>query len=340
MSRHNFINSIHIGRRAKAKENLPNNWESLDINNLTLPKGKTVFMFGGNTTTNTYTANGNAKAIESLLDKDQLEKTNILSFYYDDEPFNNKGILSKDYVENAEHVFEKIFKPMIFDRKGNMKEMKGIEQVFDNMVLSAHCGGSAFVSIIINKFYDTLLENYPPNTAKFLINKIQYFAYAPNRLPDHNVNAFIITPFADTSCSWSSAITLAENDKVEIDYPKGTIKKLIKARTQGNFMNESYNEFQKSRALMFRSGNSTYAIPSQMNPDTCIGDHSIECIYKPHLINSGTDYAITATAMHYAARQYLRAFLTSGAIDAKGIFSKTTEMLEKNKPLPQKNPSK
>ena len=179
MSKHNTINNIHIGRRAKAQENLPNNWQSLDINDFSIPKGKTVFMFGGNTTTSAYTANGNAKAIESLLDKDQLNKTNIYSLYYDVEPFNNKGMLNKDYESETLKIFDKIFKPILFDRKGNIKELKGIEQAFDNIVFTSHCGGSAFANIIIDKVYDTLLEYYPPNTAKFLINKIQYFAYAP-----------------------------------------------------------------------------------------------------------------------------------------------------------------
>jgi len=337
MSKNKLITRIHLGRRSKIEENLPKNWEQLDINSFTIPTDKkNIFMFGGNTTTSAYTANGNAKAIESFIDEDQLQKTNIYSFYYDDEPFNNKQVLLKDYEEDVIQIFEKIFKPMIFDKKGNIKELKGIEQVFNNTVFASHCGGSAYVNIIIDKLYDTLAENFTPNTAKFLINKIQYFSYAPIRLPNHNVNSLIITPFADNSSyTWHYALNLAEYQKVDTDFPKGSIKKLLKSRQQGNFQSECYNEFQKTRALMFKTGNSTYVIPSQMNPNIGIGDHSIESIYKQHILDNNTDFSVTARLMNTATKLYIKEFLNHTIIDTKNLFNKISTLLEKNKPLPQ-----
>lgn len=334
MSKTKTINKIHIGRRSKIKENLPNNWQQLDINNFSIPKGKNIFMFGGNTTTNTLTANGNAKAIESLIEDEQLEKTNIFTFYYDDEPFNNKGILLKEYEENANHIYEKIFKPILFDKKGYIKDLKGIEQEFDNMVFTAHCGGSAFANIIIENLYNTLAENFRPNIAKFLINKIQYFAYAPNRLPNHNLNSLIIAPFADNSSyTWSDTLNLADSQKIDTDYPKGSIKRLLKAKQQCRFQEVSSDEFQETRAFMFKTGNTTFIIPSQMNPNIRIGDHSIESIYKNHILNNDTDYSTTAKLINTASKLYMREFLNNSIIDIKYLFSKISTLLEKNKPI-------
>ena len=73
------IKQVTVGRRAREDENLPNNWEILDINKLVVPKNKTIFMFGGNTTNRPEAANGNAKIIESLLPPEERKQINILS---------------------------------------------------------------------------------------------------------------------------------------------------------------------------------------------------------------------------------------------------------------------
>ena len=324
---------MHVGRKSKPDEADSTSWHELDINKFTIPKGKSIFMFGGNTTTTPRHANGNANAILSFLNEEQKKKNNLFSFYYDGEPFYDKRTFNKDYENSAIRLFERVFKPMLFDNKGNIKELKGIEKVFDNMIFTAHCGGSAFVNIIVDSLYNTLLKYYPKNTANFLINKIQYFAYAPNRMPQHNLNALIITPYIDgDNTSWGKALSLVEDEKIDIDYPKHSSKRLIKALKQGTLQREIESTFSQSKGIMFKTGNTTFIIPSQMNPDISIGDHSIEVIYKPKTIKSGTKYEITAQIMNQVTQMYLLEFLNKGTIDTKNLFSQASTIFDSHKP--------
>ena len=328
MAKHDKILLMKVGRRAIASENLPNNWENLDINKLTVPKGKCMFVFGGNTTNRLDAGNGNAKIMESLLSDDNLGKTNIFSFVYENEPFGSDRLMSRDYIEETHILFEKTFKPILFDKKGNMKEMKGIEQEFGKIVFAGHCGGSCFVNIIINDFYDVLLAKYPPKTAELLINKIQYFGYAPIEIIDHNVNGLIISPLIDSTYNWSKTLVVAEEQKVDIDYPKGIIKKLLKARQRDKFRSTMLAEYEERRAIMFKVGNKTYMIPGQMNPDKGVGDHTIECISKSKFLNSGTDYQTTARIANFASRLFVNGFLENGNLDTKKAFNIVSEKLD------------
>ena len=253
---------------------------------------------------------------------------------YDSEPLRSEGFLGKEYVSDALMLYETTFKPLLFDDKGNMKEMKGIEQALSKIVFAAHCGGSNFVNIIIDEIYNTLTQKYPENTAELLINKLQYYAYAPNEMPTHNVNALLVTPYIDPSYSWAKALEVAENQKVEIDYPKGIIKKLLKAKQQTRFQEVFESEFKDTRAIMFKVGKSTYFIPNRMNPHRSVGDHSIECVVKPQFLNSGTDLEENARIANYVSRLYINEFLNNAIIDAKKVFSRVSERVEDAPPEP------
>ena len=228
------IEKMRVGRRANESEGLENNWENLNINKLAVPHGNVVFMFGGNTTNRLDAGNGNAKIIRALVSEKNKEKTTFLSFVYDNEPLRPDGYLSNEYIEETLMLYEKTFKSILFDENGYIKSKRGIEDAFSKIIFGAHCGGSCFVNVIVNKLYETLTEHYSENTAELLINKIQYFAYAPSETLDKEVNSLVITPYADTSFSFIKALDVAENEKVDIDYPKGVIKSITKARKQGN----------------------------------------------------------------------------------------------------------
>ena len=316
------ITNMQVGRRATEKENLPNNWEPLDINKLTVPRNKSIFVFGGNTTTRPDAANGNAKIVTALLSPDNLNSTEIYSFIYETEVIRSNGMLSKDYEQSAQLLYEKTFKPILFDDKGNIKQKKGIEQAFNKIVFVAHCGGSNFVNIIVDQLHKTLSAYYSQSTADLLIGKIQYFAYAPNEMSIHNTNSLFITPYNDPSYSWSKSLGIAENSAVDIDYPKGVAKELIKSKKRACLKNCFASVFGDTRAIMFKSGQSTYIIPGAMNPRTSVGDHSIECIAKQRFLNSGTDLEVTARIANYASRLYLNEFLRTGNIDTKNAFNK------------------
>ena len=169
------ISSISIGRRAREDENLPHNWENIDINTFTIPKDKkVVFMLGGNNTNRVETNNGNAKIVTTSLSETNTAKTEVYSFMYETEPIRNAGeSLSIEYVQEAKALYQKVFKPILLDGKGQIKEQKGIEREFSRIVFVAHCGGCSFVNVIIDEFYKTLLEKYHPNMAELLIGKIK-----------------------------------------------------------------------------------------------------------------------------------------------------------------------
>lgn len=330
------ITHMAVGRRAMESENLDHNWELLDINHLEFPHGKIVCMFGGNNTNRPEESNGNAKIMESFLTPENRKKTNIFSFIYATEPFKSENYVVKEYEDEAHILFEKSFLPMILDAKGNIKEMQGVEKAFQKLIFSSHCGGSHFANIIINDFYTVITQKYPEATAEMLINKIQYFSYAPLELPSHNVNSLIITPFADVNFSWDKALTLAEEQKVDIDYPRHTIKKLIKAKNSYTISDALDSAFQESRAIVFKVGKSTFIIPGRMNPRINIGDHSIECISKKHILNSETDMADTAQAINYAAKTMMNVFAADSPCDTKLVFSRITQRLGETPPSSQK----
>jgi len=332
------ITLIEVARRALEEEKLPYNLEDIDINNFTVPQGKVVFNFGGNTTNRKDALNGNAKIIQSLISNNNLAKTKIFSFMYKSEPINSYDVLSKEYEREAIILYDKVFRPLLYDKKGNMKEQQGIEAVFNRIVFAAHCGGSNFVNLIVDNFYESLREKYSESTAINLINKIQYFAYAPHQLPNSNfeMKSLIITPFNDPSHSWTKSLSLAEDRQtVDTDYPKGAIKRLLRGKQQNLFEDAMRNEFGEARVLLFKTGNSTYMIPSEMNPRKYIGDHSIECISKPQFLNSGTDYETTAKLCNSLSKLYINEFLDNELVDSKGTFRDAVTRVEAVSPSPE-----
>ncbi len=316
-----LITHMKVGRRAQEDEHLPNNWEDIDINNLIIPKNKTVFFFGGNTTNRAVTGNGNIKIMASYINNNSKPKTSLYSFWYEEEPLRSEGYLDRNYIDEAIMLYEKSFKPLLFDDKGCIKGKKGLEHTFGKLIFGAHCGGSNFVNIIINEIYNTLIQEYPENVAEFLINKIKYFSYAPNSMLDHNVNALVIAPYIDPGFSWFKALQAAESNKIDVDYPKGVMRTLFKAKQRGCFQMVLNKVFQSSRAIMFKVGNTVYMISNQINPDKSVGDHSIECIRKRKSLVPKTDCERNAQVVCNASNLVINEFLSHDVIDLKFIFS-------------------
>ncbi len=333
MARNDKITKLIAGRRALLSENLPNNWETLDVNHIELPQDTTLCMFCGNASNRPEQVNGNSKIIESHIPNKVRDRINVYSFGYATEPIKSDGyILSKEYVEEAEKLYKKTFEPILFDSKGNMKSLAGLEKAFSRIILSAHCGGSNFANIIIEKFYETLVSKFPPATAEMLINKIQYFAYAPNEMPNHNVNAFIIAPFVDPNHSWAKALTFAEQQKVDVDYPRGTLKKLFKARNNSNIQTVFDSTFSESRAIMFKIGHTVCMIPNQMNKNQRVGDHSIALIARYDDSSDSESCSETKRIARDATSLFIKGFSSNKPVDAKSMFAIIANELDNNPP--------
>ena len=332
MARNNQITKIKLLRRALESEHLPNNCEIININDFELPQGTSVFMFGGNLTDRPERGNGNAKIIESHIPKKSREKINLYSFGYESEPLRSEGYLSKEYDEEARILYKKVFEPQLFDSTGKMKSQKGIEEVFSKLIFSAHCAGCNFVDIIIDGFYNTLLENYSEKQAEILINKIQYFAYAPNEMPNHNVNAFIIAPYIDPGYSWAKALTFAEPQNIDVDYPRGIIKKIAKGKTTNQLTNIFKSAFDDSRAIMFKIGHTVCMIPGQMNKNERTGDHSIAMIGYKRNSESDSDFDETIKTVCNASKLFIKGFASNKAIDSKSLFATISGELSNNPP--------
>ena len=106
---------------------------------------------------------------------------------------------------------------------------------------------------------------------------------------------------------------------------QGVVKKLLKAKYKNDFENACASEFKQNRAFMFKIGNSTFITPSAMNPNKSIGDHTIECVSKPHILKSGTDLELTAQIVNFASRLYFNEFLIKNLLDTKGSFTRVAD---------------
>ena len=333
MAKYNKISKIKVLRRALESENLPNNCEIIDINDFELPQGTSLCMFGGNITDRPERENGNAKIIESHIPKSARERINLYSFGYESEPIRSEGYLSKEYDQEARILYKKAFEPILFDATtGKMKGQKGIEEAFSRLIFSAHCGGCNFVNIIIDGFYDTLRENFTDKQSEMLINKIQYFAYAPNEMPSHNVNALLIAPYVDPSCSWAKTLLFAESQTIDVDYPRGVIKKITKSQSSNQVANVFNSAFDDSRAIMFKIGHTVCMIPAQMNKNKNTGDHSIAMIGKYKKPEVMSDFDETIKLVCNASSLFIKGFASSKPIDAKSLFSTISGELDNNPP--------
>ena len=331
------INNISAGIRTTPEQYQPHNWFPLDINNLYLTEhGTYIFDFGGNTTTNPQAANGNAKTPEYLIPQENRDNTIIISFLYKSEPIeSSSGRLSKEFEDDALLLFQKTFKPLLFDSKGNMKSKQGIEKVFSKIIFSSHCGGANFVNIIINEFYNTLIEKYSPATAEILINKIQYFSYAPYEMPYHNVNGLIIAPYNDPNHSWAKALNLIDDlGGVDNEYPKGIFNKISKAKNQFKLKEFFEKTFKTdTRAISLKSNGITFIIPSSMNPDLRTGDHSRGILSNQSLLFSNTETSKTAKLISTIAKSFFNNVSKNKNFDRENYFKRIISYLKGNPPI-------
>lgn len=328
---------IMFGRRELKEKNIENNWTNLQPQLLDTSKHM-VLVFGGNTTDCAEVANGYAKNVEKLLHTKVRKSTDIYSFFYKSEFIQKTNrAMAQEYEDDMHKLFNVTIKPLLFDRVGKIKEKQGIEKVLHNITFVGHCGGCNFISLIIEDIYKTISEYYPPAVAEMLVGKIQYVAYAPNEYPLHEVNSLTINPFVDSNYSWVKLLHRMKDERVDVDFPKGTVRELFKEKNKSKPGEVFTNIFKKHKATAFKFGQSIYLIPSRMNPDISIGDHSIECITKPHILNSGTDYALSAQIANYATSLCLNNFVSSDKVSCKQTFYKIVEHISSKSKVQQDN---
>lgn len=333
MAKNKSIQNIYVGRREPEDKLIENNWTQLDPQKTKISR-KTILVFGGNTTNSPEEANGYAKSFESLLLPSIRNNTDILSFFYRTEIVKSEGLpISQEYVDETHELFNSVFKPLIYDKTtGKMKELQGIEKAFNKMVFVGHCGGCNIINLIIDDYYQELQKKYPPSTAKTLIHKIQYVGYTPYEYPQHHISSLFISPSADPNNNWLGIIDNINESKIDVDYPKGICKKLTKEKNRDCPGVVLADAFCESRAVAIKQGKTTYLIPDRMNPALRIGDHSIACITKQKFLNNDSYYSENAVLMHNIAKLYLNQFASDSPFNDKGMFSKTTSLLEQSAP--------
>ncbi|MBR1988383.1 MAG: hypothetical protein IKA36_05035 [Clostridia bacterium] len=321
---------IHMGCRV-VNGDIEHNWEPQDLKTFVPPQNKMVFVFGGNSTNRPEAANGNAKVIERLLSEQNKSRVSLFSFIYDSEPISpiTRCILG-EYETELHEVYKKIFEPQLRDRIGNLKEKQGIEKVLKNMILVSHCGGSNFANIIIDDIYNTLTEKYHPSIAEQLVSKIQYFAYAPNLLSEHKVNGVIITPFTDINHSWVKPINEAREKRVDVDHPRGVIKKILKIEDPFDIQSAFDKIYKEQRMITFKVEQNIFIIPDRLNSDIYVGDHSIDCLTKRGILEADTEFAKNAKLLNYASSLVLNQFV-EGCYDNRQVFEKIVSKANKNK---------
>ncbi len=325
---------IHMGCRTVNKDH-EYNWVDEDLKSFKIPQNKSIFVFGGNNTNRADAANGNAKVIDRLLTDTNRAKTNIYSFIYDAEPIDPRTkLLTEEYEIELHQIFENMFKPLFLDRIGNLKEKQGIEKVLKNLVFVSHCGGSNFVNVLIDDLYDLFTTKYHPSDADHLIGKFQYFTYAPNVLPYHTVKATVITPFIDTEYSWEKVFSLVKDKRIDIDHPKGAVRKILKATEQGGLLETFDSIYKDQRIIIFRSDKNIYMIPSRINSNMTVGDHSIDCLVKTSIVESDSEYGKTAKILNYASKLIINDFASDINLGNRDMCEKIICKLNKNKIMP------
>lgn len=332
----NTNNLIQLGRREPTEKGIENNWTVLNPYKTKIDKQKTILIFGGNTTDNPSFANGYAKQIESLIEKKNSTKSDILSFHYKTEVLNSTTkLMMKEYLDEMDKIYKAMFEPLILDKVGNIKEKQGIERVFKNLIFVGHCAGCEFVNSILNNFYNTLTQKYPQATADNLMKKIQYIAYAPTEFPIYDTNSLFISPSADSSLCWVKTLAHVFENSVDNEFPKGFSKELLKQKNQFRAENIIDDYLGLYRALVFKQGNSFYLIPGQMNANRQIGDHSIECITRERYLNSNTDHAQTAQVASEITRMIINNYFSGETLDNRKLFSNMTDTIYYNSPISQ-----
>lgn len=329
---------IHMGQRIPNSQ-FEHSWKPIDIQDFTpILNKKTIFIFGGNTTNYPEAANGNAKIVEKLLDMENKNKVDIFSFLYDKEPISSHSkLLLSEYEDEINQIYYTIFEPMFLDNSGNIKEKQGVEKVLKNMIFVSHCGGSDFVNIIIDRIYNLLLEKYHPSVALQLISKFQYLSYAPYSLPNKDVKSFIISPCFDINASWSKVLSDIEEEKIYTEFPKNAIKRLLKAQENDNILGMFNTLYTQQRIIVARTGSNIYLIPNRLNPDTLVGDHSIDCLVKKKYLESNCDCANTARVLNVAIKIMLNQLIRDSSIDHKEILVQILEEIKNNPPASVNN---
>ncbi len=162
-----------IGRRARVEENIPNNYQIIDLNSYHTTKSL-VLVLGGNGTTDDRSANGNAKIVSSMLGvfNDDVE---ILSVNY------NQGLGEPNITENCKVLVDKLFLPYV-SINGERLDIDTACKNMRNITVFAHCRGvdgpmRRIVPILQNRLMEL---NYNTAEREQIISQIVMVAYGAN----------------------------------------------------------------------------------------------------------------------------------------------------------------
>ena len=337
MNNSNTPHLIEVIERTREDEHIEHNYRIVNPYNIPQNQNTTIWMIGGNSTTNIVANNGNAKIAESLVDPEARKKTTIYSFGFNGEPLTSPIVhLRNEYDQDIRTIYHSSIEPLFYDQYGEPKKKKGIEQTLEKNIFVSHCGGAVLTNIIFDEIFQTISKILSEGEAKILMNKIPYIAYTPLTMPNYNMNSLIIAPYVDQNFSWSNALDFANTYGIDKDYPKGAIKKLNKAHRSQILSHEFKSIFEDTRAVLFKTGNISFLIPSQMNPNYITGDHTIECLSKKHIQNSGTPFESTAQLARKAALLYMKSFSKGKSIDTNQLYNSIQKLAEETPPAPQR----
>lgn len=158
-----------IGRRAREGENIPHNYQIIDLDTFQ-PSKPIVLVLGGNGSTDDRASNGNAKIVESMLGVFNQD-IDLLSVNY------NQALTEPYITLNCKELVEKLFIPYI----SNNGERLNIDTAYKNMrnvTVFAHCIGVEPMKRIVAILYNKLIElNYTHTERKQIISQIVMISY-------------------------------------------------------------------------------------------------------------------------------------------------------------------
>ena len=166
-------NKFTIGRRAKVYENIPHNYQIIDLNSYK-PNRPIVLILGGNGSTDDRAANGNAKLIESMLGVFG-DDVDLLSVNY-----NQPVSLVEPFITlNCKELVEKLFIQYISDN-GKRLDIETACKNMRNVTIFAHCVGvSGPMKRIVSLLYNKLIDlNYNTTEREQILSQIVMVAYA------------------------------------------------------------------------------------------------------------------------------------------------------------------
>ena len=157
-------------RRAKIEENIPYNYQRIDINTYT-PNKPIVLDLGGSGTINDQATNGNMKIITSMLGG-FADDVDVIGVNY------NNGIENRYIDDNCIELVKRLLVPYVV-KDGKRLDIDTACKNMRNVTIFAHCYGVVgIMSLVVPNLTVELLElGYNDEECKQIISQIVMVAY-------------------------------------------------------------------------------------------------------------------------------------------------------------------